>query len=85
MIISIERKLTCNLVLILTPDNHSITYSQWEYGLTLTGDGRRSSMTWLKTDLNCNFACVDPAGGFRVRTPPPPPPPLENHKLYGFF
>ena len=81
MIISIERKLTCNLVLILTPDNHSITYSQWEYGLTLTGDGRRLSMTWLKTDLNCNFACVDPEGGFRVRTPPP----LENHKLYGFF
>ena len=40
-----------------------MTYSQWEYGLTLTGDGRRSSMTWLRTDLNCNFACADPEGG----------------------
>ena len=39
---------------------NSMTYSQWEYGLTLTGDGRRSSMAWLKTDLNCNFACADP-------------------------
>ena len=56
-----------------------MTYSQWEYGLTLTGDGRRSSMTWLKTDLNCNFSCADPEGGFGVRTP------LENHKLYVFF
>ena len=43
--------------------NHSMTYSQWEYGLTLTGDGCRSSMAWLKTDLNCNFACADPEGG----------------------
>ena len=50
MIISIGRKLTCNLVLILTPFDDQ--YSQWEYGLTLTGDGRRSSMAWLKTDLN---------------------------------
>ena len=40
-----------------------MTYSQWEYGLTLTGDERSSSMTWLKTDLNCNFACADPEGG----------------------
>ena len=56
MIISIGRKLTCNLVLILTPNLPNLPfddlYSQWEYGLTLTGDGRRSSMAWLKTDLN---------------------------------
>ena len=88
MIISIGRKLTCNLVLIY----HSMTYSQWEYGLTLTGDGRRSNMTWLKTDQNCNFACADTEGGIwgpdpprksqviwvslniMIRTPPPPPP-----------
>ena len=71
MIISIGRKLTCNLVLILTPDQpFDQLYSQWEYGLTLTGDGRRSSMIWLKTDLNCNFACADPeGGGVGVRTP----------------
>ena len=61
-----------------------MTYSQWEYGLTLTGDGRRSSMTWLKTDLNCNFACADPDAdpprksqviwvslNIMIRTPPP--------------
>ena len=53
MIISIGRKLTCNLVLILTPNlPFDDLYSQWEYGLTLTGDGCRSSMAWLKTDLN---------------------------------
>ena len=56
-----------------------MTYSQWEYGLTLTGDGRRSSMTWLKTDLNCNFASEDPEGDLGSG------PPLENHKLYGFI
>ena len=34
MIISIGRKLTCNLVLILNPDQpFAMTYSQWEYGL----------------------------------------------------
>ena len=50
MIVSIGRlKLTCNLVLFLTPDQPFDDYSQWEYGLTLTGDGRRSSKTWLKT------------------------------------
>ena len=49
-----------------------MTYSQWEYGLTLTGDGRRSSMTWLKTDLNCNFACADPEGDLGSGPPPPP-------------
>ena len=70
MIISIGRKLTCNSVLILTPDQPFDDYSQWEYGLTLTGDGRRSSMTWLKSDQNCNFACADPEGGFGVQTPP---------------
>ena len=47
-----------------------MTYSQWEYGLTLTGDGRRSSMTWLKTDQNCNFACADPEGGIWGPDPP---------------
>ena len=53
MIISIGRKLTCNLVLILTPNlPFDDLYSQWEYGLTLIGDGCRSSMAWLKTDLN---------------------------------
>ena len=51
---------------------NSMTYSQWEYGLTLTGDGRRSSMAWLKTDLNCNFACADPEEGEGGPDPPPP-------------
>ena len=58
---------------------NSMTYSQWEYGLTLTGGGRSSSMAWLKTDLNRNFACADPEGGRGSG------PPLENHKLYGFL
>ena len=72
---------------------NSMTYSQWEYGLTLTGDGRHSNMAWLKTDLNCNFAFADPEGGgdhklyvffldIMIRTPRPPgkswTPPLEN-------
>ena len=73
VIISIGRKLTCNLVLILTLNlPFDDLYSQWEYELTLTGDGRRSSMAWLKTDLNWNFACADTEGGIGGPDPPPP-------------
>ena len=78
MIISIGRKLTCNLVLILTPDQPFDDYSQWEYGLTLTGDGRRSTMTWLKQTLIA-ILHVRIQRGVGVRIPP------RNHKLYGFL
>ena len=75
MIISIGRKLTCNLVLILTPNlPFDDLYSQREYGLTLTGDERRSSMAWLKTNRpKLKFCMCGSRGGDRGSGPPPPP------------